>query len=473
MNIILDTDSYKASHFLQYPPNTQYVFSYIESRGSQGDDNEYDRPDKPIRMPESVFFGLQIYLRNIEANPITKEDIDEAEEIFTAHGEPFNRNGWEHILNKHGGRLPLKIRAVPEGMVIPTKNVLVSVINTDPECYWLTSYIETGIHRAVWYPTTVATISWRIKNLIRSYMKKTSDSLDGLDFKLHDFGARGVSSKESAGIGGLAHLVNFMGTDTVEALVYARKYYGERMAGFSIPAAEHSSITTWGKEGEADAYRNMLDQFAKPGSLVAVVSDSYDIDNATLNIWGKELRSKVVSSGATVIVRPDSGDPVSVVIRSIDNLSKGFGYTTNSKGFKVLNHVKVIQGDGIDEKSISAILRAMYLNGWSVDNIAFGMGGALLQHSNRDTLKFAMKASAAYIDGKWVDVYKAPKSDMGKASKKGMFTLMKNTETGELYTGERVAHPYLHDMMETVFQDGEVMKQYTLEEVRKNVTVAE
>jgi nicotinamide phosphoribosyltransferase len=471
MNIILDTDSYKASHWVQYPPNTEYVFSYIESRGSQGDDNIYGRPDKPIRMQETVFFGLQVYLKYLADNPITQEDIDEAEEIFTAHGEPFNREGWQYILDTYDGRLPLQIRAVPEGTVVPTKNVLVTVENTDPACYWLTSYIETGIHRAVWYPTTVATVSWRIKNLIKQYLQETADSTEGLPFKLHDFGARGVSSKESAGLGGMAHLVNFMGTDTVEALMYARKFYEADMPGFSVPAAEHSSITTWGKDREVDAYRNMLRQFAKPGGLVAVVSDSYDIFNASLNIWGKELKDEVIQSGATVVIRPDSGDPTSTVLKVMRNLEEGFGSSVNSKGYRVLNYVRVIQGDGIDERAIKFILEALKLNGFSAENIAFGMGGALLQHSNRDTFKFAMKASAAKIDGEYVDVYKSPISDMGKSSKKGKFTLVFNKETGKIYTGKTGGHPYLEDMMKTVFYNGEVVRTYTFDEVRRNAVV--
>ena len=464
-NLILDTDSYKISQSVQYPPGTKHIFSYIESRGSQGDDNIYDQIDKPLRIPESKFFGLQIYLKEYLSKPITQDDIEEADAVLTAHGEPFNRAGWQYILDIHAGYLPLEIRAVPEGMVVPTKNILVSVVNTDPECYWLTSYIETGIHRAVWYPTTVATVSWRIKNLIRSYMEKTSDSLEGLEFKLHDFGARGVSSKESAGIGGAAHLVNFLGTDTIEALMYARKYYNADMPGFSIPASEHSTMTAWGAENEVEAYRNMLKQFAKPGSLVAVVSDSYDIDNATKNIWGKELKQEVIDSGATVIIRPDSGDPTSTVLMCLRNLAEGYGYTTNSKGYKVINTVKVIQGDGIDERAIAFILSAMELNNWSADNIAFGMGGALLQHSNRDTLKFAMKASATCINDEWRDVWKSPASDMGKASKRGRFTLVRNSDTGELFTGNTNGHPYLEDMMETVFLNGRIVKEYSWEEV--------
>ena len=183
-----------------------------------------------------------------------------------------------HIVNAHGGRLPVRIRAVPEGTLVPVHHVLATIENTDPACAWLTSFLETALLR-VWYPTTVATNSWATKQLIARYLDQTGDPA-GLPFKLHDFGARGVSSLESAMLGGLSHLVNFMGTDTMSALLGARVYYGEPMAGFSIPAAEHSTITAWGRDGEAAAYRNMLRQFAKPGSIVAVVSDSYDLDHA-------------------------------------------------------------------------------------------------------------------------------------------------------------------------------------------------
>jgi nicotinamide phosphoribosyltransferase len=154
-NLILNVDSYKASHWLQYPPNTQFVYSYIESRGG--------------KYSVTILFGLQMFLKEYLSKPITMEMIDEAETFLNAHGEPFNRKGWEHIVNKHHGILPLEIKAVPEGMIVPTHNVLVTVENTDPECFWLTSYIETALLRAVWYGTTVAshqTVSsrnWRSK----------------------------------------------------------------------------------------------------------------------------------------------------------------------------------------------------------------------------------------------------------------------------------------------------------------------
>jgi nicotinamide phosphoribosyltransferase len=411
-NLLLNTDSYKVSMFKQYPAGTTGVYSYIESRGG--------------RYDSTLMFGLQAFIKEYLLEPITQADIDVADEILTANGEPFNREGWQYILDKHNGYLPLVIRAVPEGTVVPVKNVLATVENTDPECFWLTTYLETALLRAVWYPTTVATQSKAIKNIIKDYLERTGDPTL-IDFKLHDFGARGVSSMESAGIGGAAHLVNFMGTDTVTGLLYAREYYNAGIAGFSIPAAEHSTITSWGRDGEVDAYRNMLTQFAKPGSIVAVVSDSYDVFNAAEKLWGEALRQQVVDSGATVVIRPDSGDPVTVNRQLIEILGAKFGYTTNAKGFKVLNNVRLIQGDGINELTVRSILGAFMAGGWSADNIAFGMGGALLQAIDRDTQKFAMKCSSVKVNGEWIDVQKDPITDAGKKSKAGRVKLWTNS----------------------------------------------
>ena len=407
-NLILDVDSYKASHFLQYPPGATHISSYVESRGGA-----YDGV---------LFFGLQAWLKDALTRPISTADIDEAEEILVAHGEPFNRAGWEAIVARHGGLLPLRIEALPEGMIVPTGTPLVQISNTDPDTPWLVSYVETALLRAVWYPTTVATRSKAIQWIIKTALDRTSDDPDGqLPFKLHDFGARGVSSLQSAGIGGLAHLVNFMGTDTVSALLAGRRYYNEPMAGFSIPAAEHSTITAWGRDREAGAYANMLTQFGGPGKIVAVVSDSYDLWNAVNEIWGDRLRDMVRTNGATLVVRPDSGDPLTVPVDTIDRLAARFGTRVNGKGYKVLpDYLRVIQGDGVNERSIRHILDRLERLGYAADNIAFGMGGQMLQQINRDTLRFAMKASAIRLDGRpWVAIAKAPKTDPSKASKAG------------------------------------------------------
>jgi len=460
-NLILSTDSYKTSQWNQYPPGTEYVSSYIEARGG---------------MEDSVFFGLQMFLKKYLSRPITEQDINEAEEIITAHGLPFYREGWIKVLEKYNGFLPLRIEAVPEGTYMPTRNVQIQVTNTDPEFWWLTSYMETALLRAVWYPSTVATISHKAKQYIGTALDLTSDVpvKDQLPFKLHDFGARGVSSMESGEIGGVAHLVNFMGTDTMEALVAARKFYGCDMAGFSIPASEHSTMTSWGKENESKAYNNMLELFSGDGKLLACVSDSYDIFNATRNIWGEELADRVRNSGGTLVVRPDSGNPTQIPIKVIEILMEKFGFTTNSKGYKVLpEFVRVIQGDGINIDSIPKILLAMDNAKLSMDNLAFGMGGGLLQQVDRDVLKYAMKCSAIYVDGEWRDVYKDPVHG-GKTSKKGRLGLVHEAGLGSPLTYRTVPKSvadYKGNSLITVWENGKLLVDDSLDDIRKRADI--
>ncbi|TCV81225.1 nicotinate phosphoribosyltransferase [Sulfurirhabdus autotrophica] len=455
-NLILDTDSYKASHWLQYPPGTEGLFSYIESRGGDKD--------------KTLFFGLQMYLKEYLSKPITQAMIDEAEAFFTAHGEPFNREGWEYILKRHNGYLPIRIKAVPEGSIVPVRNVLVTVESTDPVVFWLPTYIETALLRAVWYPTTVATNSWFVKQVIRKYLEETADDISSLPFKLHDFGARGVSSRESAAIGGAAHLVNFMGSDTISGTLAAKAYYNEPMAAYSVPAAEHSSMTAWGRLGEEDAYRNMLVQFGKPGAIVSVVSDTYDIYHAVDHIWGTALKEEVIQSGAMLVIRPDSGDPSAVVLRIAQLVEARFGADINRKDYKVLKHVRILQGDGVNEKSIEAVLANLKENGYSAENAVFGMGGALLQQLNRDTQKFAMKSSAAKINGVWQEIYKDPVTDTGKRSKRGKLTLVRHQTTGEYKTSVYPIPkngPNSQEVLIPVFENGNILKEWTFGEVRQ------
>jgi nicotinamide phosphoribosyltransferase len=456
-NIILNADSYKASHYLQYPEGTTQVSSYIEARGGQ--------------YKEAVFFGLQMFIKEYLTKPITNADVDEAKCLFAAHGVPFNEDGWRYIVETYNGYLPIEIQAIPEGTVIPVQNPMVQVINTDPNCAWLNSYVETALLRAVWYPTTVATLSFNCKQVIRRFMQETCENTDALPFKLHDFGARGATSEEAAAIGGAAHLVNFMGTDTLSALVAARRYYNAEMAGFSIPAAEHSTITSWGRDNELAAYENMLDQFAKPGKTVAVVSDSYDLWNAIDTLWGDELKAKIEACGGTLVVRPDSGEPVAIVTETIERLMRAFGYTVNNKGYRVLpSCVRVIQGDGVSQQTIEAILEAMKQRKLSAENIAFGMGGELLQKINRDTMKFAMKASAAKVDGLWRDVYKDPITDQGKRSKKGRLAVIKDGN-GHYKTIRTSDLNGRDNLLATVYRNGGLAREQTLDEIRINTGV--
>jgi nicotinamide phosphoribosyltransferase len=448
-NIILNSDSYKYSQWNQYPPNTEFVWSYIESRGGL-----YDKV---------VYNGLQPFVHYLRDCVVTNEDVNEAQDIITSHGLPFYREGWDYIVENHRGKLPVCILGIDEGTVLPTKNILAAIFNTDPACWWLTSFLETALLRAIWYPTTVASNSYHSKEIILDCLNKTGDpSL--IDFKLHDFGARGVSSRESAAIGGAAHLINFKGTDTVEALSYIMNHYAsDSVPGFSIPAMEHSTVTSWGRDHEVDSYRNMIKNHGKPGGLIACVSDSYDIFEAC-KMWGTVLKDDVLQSGATLVVRPDSGDPATVVKKCAQILDEYFGSTVNDKGYRVLNNVRIIQGDGIDHSSIRSILFTLTLAGYSADNIAFGQGGALLQQVNRDTLKFAMKCSAAKVNGKWIDVFKDPITDSGKKSKKGRLSLIK--ESNEYKTIRQEELGSRENLLKVRFLDGIVVNETTFEEIR-------
>lgn len=444
-NLILRTDSYKVSHWKQYPPGTTRVYSYFESRGGE--------------FPTSTFFGLQYFLDRYLAGPVIHAGvIDEAAAIFASHfghSSVFNRAGWEHIAREHGGRLPVVIRAVPEGTTVWNRNVLMTIENTDPRVPWLTNYLETLLVQ-VWYPTTVCTLSREMKKVWLEYLRRTGDSTQALGesvYKLHDFGYRGSTSPESAALGGAAHLVNFEGTDTLAAIELLRGYYGSQMAGVSIPAAEHSTVTAWGRDREAEAYKHIVQAF--PGlPMVAVVSDSYDIFAAVSQIWGKELRQMVLEREGTVVIRPDSGKPDEVVLSVLARLWESFGGTTNAKGFKVLDpHVRVIQGDGIDRISQRQILEAMAASGWAATNLAMGSGGGLLQQCTRDTQRFAFKTSAVEIDGAWLNVSKAPVTDPGKRSKDGRLKLLHEdgawTTVPETVPGE--------DRLGEVFRDGSLL----------------
>ncbi|HEY6272267.1 MAG TPA: nicotinate phosphoribosyltransferase [Terriglobales bacterium] len=451
-NLILETDSYKFTHWKQYPPGTEFVYSYLESRGGM--------------FHRTVFFGLQYYLkRYLSGSVVTEDDVVEAERFVDQHlgSGLFNRAGWIHIVRRHGGRLPVVIKAVEEGVAVDVHNVLMTIENTDPQCWWLPNYLETLLLK-VWYPITVATLSRAIRQVFLGALERSGDPAL-IDFKLHDFGYRGVSSEETAGIGAAAHLINFRGTDTVAGIRVLQQYYdSEEMEGFSIPAAEHSTVTAWGRENEVEAYNNMLKQF--PQGTIAVVSDSYNVYDACSKLWGEVLRDQVLARAGTLVVRPDSGTPREVVLKVLEILADKFGYQTNGKGYRVLNsRVRVIQGDGVNYWTIQDTLTAMNRSGWSADNISFGMGGALLQQLNRDTQRFAFKSSSVTINGQDRDVFKDPVEGHDKASKRGRLAL--HFARGEWKTAQTrrdAIDP--EDRLRPVFRDGEVLVAQTVAEIR-------
>ena len=450
-NIILITDSYKATHWKMYPPKTSKVYSYLEPRAG----GEYSH---------IVFFGLQYFLkRYLEGKRVTREYIEQAEVFFQDHfGQGlFNKSGWERIVDVHKGHLPVKICAVDEGHIIPESNVMLTIENTDSECAWLTNHLETLLVQ-LWYPCSVATISREQKKIIISALEQ-SGTPESADYKLHDFGYRGSTSPESAALGGAAHLINFKGTDTLAACELAMEYYNAKMPGMSVPASEHSTITSWGRDAEREAFLHALEQY--PTGLLSVVSDSWDIRNACEKLWGTQLKDKVCRRNGVLVVRPDSGDAKTLVPDCLDILSEKFGHTVNNKGYKVLpDYIRIIQGDGISRHTLKDIIDAILKRGYSLDNVTFGSGGGLLQDVNRDTQRFAMKCSHVVVNSEGRDVYKSPASDPTKNSKRGRLKLVKNQNgytTVPYESSER-------DELKTVFQNGKIMRPLSFDEIRKN-----
>lgn len=470
-NLLLLTDSYKVSHHVQYPKGTTTIYSYFESRGG--------------RHREVCFFGLQYFIkRYLTGVVVTKEKIDEAADMYAAHFGPgtnvFNREGWEYILKNHGGKLPVRIKAVPEGTVLPYKNCCMTVENTDPKCFWLVNFLETLLVQ-VWYPMTVASNSREQKKVILKYLSETSVWKDAKDpnhpdaavnFKLHDFGFRGVSSVETAGIGDAGHLTQFLGTDTIAGLCVVRDFYNlnKGVAGYSIPASEHSTMTSWGRPNETKAMENMLNVY--PKGLVACVSDSYNIWSAVKEKYGKALKEKILKREGTLVVRPDSGPPALVDLALLQKLGEAFGKTKNAKGyFELPPQVRVIQGDGIDYTMLIQICETLKRAGWSVANIAFGSGGGLLQKMNRDTQKVAFKCSLAVVNGKEIEVYKQPVHSPFKMSKRGRMTVNMDPKTGEYTTKLGKDRDEKTDILETVFENGELKIDNNWDTIRKRAAI--
>ena len=479
-NLILCSDGYKYSHHRFYGTEMTKMISYMESRGG--------------KFSKTVFYGLQIFLKTyLEGIAITTEEIDEAYDVLGTklgifgRDDVFDRSKFDYIVEKYDGKLPISIKAVPEGTVVDTKNVLFTIESLDENCAWLTNFLESLLLQ-VWFPITVATLSREVRQIVdaafrkcTSYDTATREFL--VDFVLNDFGFRGVSSVQSAKIGGSAHLVNFRGSDTVVASQMIRDLYNtDKIYGLSIPATEHSIMTLKGEEGELEMMRRVLTMF--PTGLVACVSDSYNIFRACSQYWGQDLIDLILSRpaepGNQLVIRPDSGHVINTLKEIFKTLFDKFGYTVNEKGYKVLPpQVRVIQGDGVNLESIKEIYAMLDEEKISPENLALGMGGKLLQAVDRDTLNFATKACFAVVDGEEVNVQKNPTEmdEFGqlnrsfKKSKSGKLKLVK-TETGYItLTSKDEGFDDAKDELIEVFRMGQITKEWNFEEIRERAKI--
>jgi len=476
-NIITSSDGYKYTHHEFYADKTSEIWSYLESRGSNLQGCNYTQ-----------FFGLQAMLQeDFTGQVVTKEKIEEAEFIAnnSISKNTFDKKMWNYILDKHEGRLPLLIRAVPEGLCVPTKNILLSIENTDKNINIpiapLVQFVESRLLN-IWYPITVATISNFCKSIIKESYDRTSDNEFNL-FSLNDFGVRGASTANAAQIGGSAHLINFLGTDNIPAIKYLKTFYNRNSFynedgsltsfGYSANATEHSIMTQRGESGEPEIIKQALNKF--PEGILAFVIDSFNFIRFIEQYICKDFKEIIQNRKGTVVVRPDSGHPIQTLYKIFDLLFEGYGYTVNSKGFKVLpSCIRVLQGDSVNVNSIREILLALEKRGISSENIIFGMGGKLLQAEiDRDTFKFAIKTSYTVIDGKPIDIIKNPieLNHLGeivpsfKKSKQGKLKLI--IDENGLFKTVPQTQDNSDDILQDVFRNGELVRYQTLEDIRK------
>lgn len=455
------SDSYKDTHF--YPALVSELLSYMEARGGE--------------YPYTEFFGLQgILMEHFEGQFFTQDDLEEEYENSQVHfyaGFPYPKDTWQYILDKYEGLLPVEIRAVKEGIILPVGNALYTIQSTDEKAPGIGQWMET-ILQHTWYPTGVATKSRMCKELYREYLYATADpdAWGVLEFMLQDFGFRGATGTQAAARGGAAHIINMRGSDTKIAMDYLsakRGFYGApRVTAYSVPASEHSTMTIMGETGEADMVGGWLKKY--PKGILSLVGDSYDIFNFCREILGRQYRDVIRTRDGKVVVRPDSGDPVTQVPQLYDILASSFGSLENSKLYRYLPPcLGLLWGDGMDYYSIQNLLRALKNNRWSVQNLVNGMGGGLLQKVNRDTQKTAIKLCNAVIDDVETPVRKNPVTDRAKASKGGRLALLKQ-DAGRWVTMENQAKEVPFDQLELIFRNGEMKRIQTYDEI---CTIAE
>lgn len=473
-NILLMTDVYKLGHMRLYPKGTTKVYSYLCARSTK-------------KEAEALFFGLQPYLKLLEKG-VTQEDAEEFMAYYTdILGATPPADVGEKIQSLVNlGYIPLEIKAVPEGTLIGNKNVLATVTNSVEGFHWVVGFFESLLLK-VWNTTSVATLSHKFKRLAVEMTNKTSDSDFLVPFLVHDFGYRGVSSEQTAELSGAAHLVNFCGTDTVPAVKFMKENYaGTGLIGASVPASEHSIHCSFGPSAQDElAYvNNMMD--LNPTGLVSVVSDAYDYWRMLTETL-PAVKNRILARDGKYVVRPDSGDPKKILCGDPDAsvgsvewkgtfrlLEETFGATVNSKGYKELNpKIGVIYGDGMYYDRYKDILETMEKMGYANTNLVIGIGGLLLQQHNRDDLGFAFKATYAEVNGDAKELYKDPITDKGKRSHMGLMRLDKDPATGKFRTMDGVSWAdESQGELVTVFKNGKVVKEYTLQEIRDRANLS-
>lgn len=484
INPALLIDGYKADHRRQYPKGTEYVYSNFTPRQS--------------RIPgvnNVIFFGLQYFILEYLIERWNKNFFKKPKDVVIREYKRrmdnylgSNAVPCEHIEALHKlGYLPISIKAVPEGTLVPIGVPVLTITNTIPEFFWLTNYFETLLSNILWKPITSATTAFQYRKKFEEYADLTGYDKDLIKWQGHDFSFRGMSGNEDSLMSGAAHLLSFTGTDTIPAIDFLEKYYmansDKELIGGSVPATEHSVMSMGSRENEIDTFRRLVTELY-PSGIVSIVSDTWDFWRV-MTEYLVELREEILARDGKVVIRPDSGDPVKIICGDTDTpeaflteaQSKGayevlwdiFGGTISPKGFKILNpKVGLIYGDSITLDRQSEILSRLAKKGFTASNLVFGIGSFTYEYVTRDTFGFAMKATWGCVNGEEKDIYKNPKTDSGfKKSARGLLQVLEGSTL--ILKDQCTKEEENKGLLKEVYRDGKLLRVVTLQDIRNKI----
>lgn len=496
-NPILAADFYKVGHVFQYPQGTEEIYSNLTARSNKRAPTANGR-----QIDRVLFAGLQIYLLDFLINSFKKHFFDQPLVDVVTKYNLRNDNALgagsvpaDHIVALHQlGYLPLEIKALPEGSLVPMGVPMLTVRNTLPEFFWLTNYIETSLSAEIWKITTCATIAFEYRKLLERWAKRTGSPKDFVMWQGHDFSMRGMSGIVDASKSGIGHLFSFFGTDTIPALEIAEQFYRgmETFLGGSVAATEHSVMCAGGMADEKETIRHLI-QDVYPSGVVSVVSDTWDFFKVVTET-ATELKDVILNRQlnalglAKVVFRPDSGNPVDILCGdpkavsgtpefkgAVECLWENFGGTETETGHKLLNQrVGLIYGDSITLERAEQIMQRLHLKGFASANVVFGIGSFTYQFLTRDTFGMAMKATSAVVAGERRALFKDPKTDDGtKRSARGLLKVSYASKSGQYLLHNDVTEAEEREgALETVFMNGRLTKVQNIEEIRGRVNKA-
>ncbi len=481
MNPLLYTDGYKLDHRRQYPEGTTLVYS-----------NWTPRKSRVPGVEEVVFFGLQYFLKKYILEDFQRNFFDRPkEEVCNRYERRVNNYlgpnlvGIHHIKDLHDlGYIPMVFKAIPEGSTIPIRVPMFTMYNTKPEFFWLTNYFETLLSSVIWMPCNSATIARQYRKILDKYASETSSIPEFVDWQGHDFSMRGMPGMEAAMISAAGHLLSFTGTDTIPTIDFFEKYYNansdETLVGGSVAATEHSVMSMGTIDAEVETFKRLITE-VYPSGIVSIVSDTWDLWKVLME-YLPSLKEEVLARDGKVVVRPDSGDPVEIICGNpngkteeeqkgvVELLWETFGGTVNDKGYKELDgHIGAIYGDSITLDRARNICERLKVKGFASTNVVLGIGSFTYQYNTRDTFGFAMKATYGEVNGEGRAIYKDPITDDGtKKSAKGLIQIIKQGESYQLKDQVSWDEEAEGELKE-VFRDGNLLKDWTLEEIRERV----